>query len=134
MKGQTTMQALIHKYRPRRLAQVLGQAQVTRSLKQFVKKPYPTPMLFHGESGTGKTSAAYALAHELGCSVDDAELGGLFEIASGEQTAETVRGWTRWSTCRCQRSSSSPRIARRSCPSAFGIGARFTASHRRRRS
>ena len=48
-------------------------------------------MLFHGDSGIGKTSAAYALAHYLGCAVAEAELGGVFEIPSGSQTAESLR-------------------------------------------
>ena len=53
-------------------------------------------MLFHGDSGIGKTSAAYALAYDLGCAVDEDELGGVFEIPSGSQTAESVSGrfWT----------------------------------------
>ena len=48
-------------------------------------------MLFHGDSGVGKTSAAYALAHDLGCAVDEEELGGVSEIPSGSQTADSVR-------------------------------------------
>jgi DNA polymerase III delta prime subunit len=52
--------------------------------------PYSCAMLFHGDSGIGKTSAAYALAYDLGCAVDDAEVGGVFEIPSGSQTAESV--------------------------------------------
>src|SRR5262249_43412170 len=65
--------------------------EVTRALKLFAQEPYACPMLFHGESGVGKTSAALALAAELGCAVDEEELGGLHEIASGEQTGATVK-------------------------------------------
>ncbi len=82
---------LVTKYRPLCLDEVLGQEVVVASLKAFVSNPSPAAFLFHGESGTGKTSAAYALAHELGVAVADEELGGLFEIPSGSMTAEGVR-------------------------------------------
>lgn len=85
------MTDLLSKYRPVKLADVLGQPSVVRALQLFVKAPYPAAFLLHGESGTGKTSAAYALANELGCVVSDGELGGFHEIASGHQTAESVK-------------------------------------------
>jgi hypothetical protein len=82
---------LTDKYRPRTLAEVLGQPEVVTSLQRFVLAPYSCAMLFQGDSGIGKTSAAYALAYDLGCAVAEAELGGVFEIPSGSQTAESVR-------------------------------------------
>lgn len=82
---------LTEKYRPRTLAEVLGQPEIVASLQRFVAAPYSCAMLFSGDSGIGKTSAAYALAHDLGCAVEEAELGGVFEIPSGSQTAESVR-------------------------------------------
>jgi hypothetical protein len=82
---------LTDKYRPRTLAEVLGQPEIVASLQRFTAAPYSCAMLFHGDSGIGKTSAAYALAYDLGCAVDEAELGGVFEIPSGSQTAESVR-------------------------------------------
>ncbi|HLN27599.1 MAG TPA: AAA family ATPase [Gemmataceae bacterium] len=85
------MESLLLKYRPRSLANVLGQEESTRALSMFVQAPYPTALLLHGESGTGKTSAAYALACELGCAIEEGELGGLHEIASGEMDAQAVR-------------------------------------------
>lgn len=84
-------QSILAKYRPTRLREVLGQPEVIRGLQRFVQAPYSTPMLFHGESGVGKTSAAIALAHELGCAVREGPLGGLLEIASGEMSADAVR-------------------------------------------
>jgi hypothetical protein len=83
--------SLVAKYRPLYLAEVLGQPEVTASLAAFVKAPVSCAMVFHGESGCGKTSAAQAIARELGCSIEDEEMGGYFEIASGEMTAEQVR-------------------------------------------
>ncbi len=83
--------SLVTKYRPACLDEVLGQEAVVASLKTFAANPYPAAFLFHGESGTGKTSAAHALAHELGVAVEDGDIGGLFEIPSGSQSAEAVR-------------------------------------------
>lgn len=84
------MNNLLAKHRPRRLADVLGQPAV-EVLQLFARDPYPHAMLFHGNTGVGKTSAAYALAAELGCSVEDSELGGFIEIPSGEMDADSVR-------------------------------------------
>ncbi len=91
LKGTLMMETLLLKYRPSKISHVLGQPDVTRALKLFLREPYSTAFLFHGDSGVGKTATAYALAHELGCAVEEKELGGLHEIASGEQTADTVR-------------------------------------------
>jgi DNA polymerase III delta prime subunit len=69
-------------------------------LHRYVAQPHPVAYLFEGETGTGKTSAALALAAELGCAVDQGEFGGVWVIASGEQSADAVREtcrqmWTR---------------------------------------
>lgn len=48
--------------------------------------------IFDGETGLGKTAAAYCLAGELGCDTELEELGGMHEIPSGEQDVESVRG------------------------------------------
>lgn len=83
--------ALAEKYRPRSLRSIFGQPEVVRRLRRFAEAPYPVAFLFAGETGTGKTSAALALARELGCDLDQKELGGVQVLASGEQTAEAVR-------------------------------------------
>lgn len=85
------MESLTIKYRPRCLDEVLGQPAVVRALKQFVREPYPAAFLLHGESGTGKTATAYALAGELGVEVAEGPLGGFFEIASGRLTGDAVK-------------------------------------------
>ena len=82
---------LVQQYRPTRLADVRGQAPVLTQLRRYCAAPYPTAFLFHGETGVGKTSTAQALAAELGCVVTQGPLGGVQEIASGEQTGEAVR-------------------------------------------
>lgn len=86
IKGQ-----LVDHYRPKRFDDIKGQSDAIDYLRTFVDNPFPQTFLFHGPTGTGKTSAARALAHEIGVSVDDGPFGGLVEIASGEQTGETVR-------------------------------------------
>ncbi|MBE3123229.1 MAG: AAA family ATPase [Acidobacteria bacterium] len=89
--------ALTEKYRPTSLKAIWGQEAVVKWLKNFADFPYPTALLFEGETGTGKTSAAVALAGALGCDLSQKppEFGGVHSVASGEQTADTVR-----ETCR----------------------------------
>lgn len=89
------MRDLTAKYRPRNFDELLGQGEAVFQLSQFVANPYPCAFLFHGNSGVGKTAAAYALAHELGCNVEETELGGLYEIPSGEMTVDAVEEATR---------------------------------------
>ena len=85
--------SLTEKYRPRKLAELAGQAEAVAVLSAYVADPYPAAFVFHGQTGVGKTSAAYALAAELGCSLDSnpPEFGGVFSIASGELNAESLR-------------------------------------------
>ena len=91
---------LTERYRPTSLDTLWGQEPVVKVLRKFVKAPYPAAFIFQGETGTGKTSAALALAAELGCRLDQHEFGGVNVVASGEQTAENVRDtWKRmWLT------------------------------------
>lgn len=82
---------LVEKYRPRGLDEIAAQPEVVRQLSTYVSEPYPTAFLFSGPTGTGKTSAALAVAAGLGINLDDAEFGGLYQIASGEQDGASVR-------------------------------------------
>ena len=84
-------EALTSAYKPRSVADILGQPQVRAALQTFVASPRPAAMLFTGPTGVGKTSAALALAAELGCDLDPSGIGGVRVIASGEQTADSVR-------------------------------------------
>jgi replication-associated recombination protein RarA len=84
---------LTEKYRPRTLAALFGQERVAKVLRHFAANPYPTAFIFEGETGTGKTSAALALAEALGCDMTQKpqEFGGVYVVASGEQSADAVR-------------------------------------------
>ena len=69
-------------------------------LSAFAASPYPAAFVLGGDTGTGKTSAAWALGGDLGCNVDATppECGGIYSIPSGEQNAEALR--TIWPTLR----------------------------------
>ena len=87
MKGkeQTT---LYRKYRPQSFNEVHGQPQVTETLEKSIKnKKIAHAYLFAGSRGTGKTSVARILAHELGVSDKD-----LYEIdAASNRGIDDVR-------------------------------------------
>jgi hypothetical protein len=79
---------------------LLGQPWVSQQLQLFAEQPYPVAFLFEGDTGTGKTSAALLLAEALGVQVEQGPFGGLHQIASGEQTGETVRRMMESLRCR----------------------------------
>ena len=84
---------LAEKYRPGSLDALWGQPAVVKVLKKFAAQPCPTAFLFEGDTGTGKTSAALSLASAIGCDLAQRpqEFGGVYSIASGEQSADAVR-------------------------------------------
>ena len=56
----------VEKYRPKTLDDVIGLGDITDSLKAFMKKPKTMPhLMLAGIPGTGKTTIALAIAHEL---------------------------------------------------------------------
>ncbi|MFB6185478.1 MAG: replication factor C small subunit, partial [Halobacteriaceae archaeon] len=55
----------IEKYRPQTLDDIAGHEHIVERLKSYVEKNELPHLLFAGEAGTGKTSAAMAIAREL---------------------------------------------------------------------
>lgn len=81
--------SLADKYRPECLNDIVGQSETVDNLRRFVESPYSSAFIFSGGTGTGKTSAALALAAELGCDISN-DMGGVSSIASGEHTAKAL--------------------------------------------
>lgn len=75
------------RYRPRRLADMVGQPCLM-PLQRFLQRPYGCCFLFEGPPGCGKTTAALALAAELGC---EDEFSGLHVVTSTELTIDRCR-------------------------------------------
>lgn len=55
------------KYRPQEFNEVVGQDAVVKSLQNVIKKGMSHAFLFHGPSGTGKTTLARLAALAVGC-------------------------------------------------------------------
>ncbi|MCX6799139.1 MAG: replication factor C small subunit [Candidatus Diapherotrites archaeon] len=55
----------VEKYRPAKLAEIVGQQEIVKRLQSYAQKRNCPNMMFSGPAGSGKTSAAVALAKEL---------------------------------------------------------------------
>jgi len=59
------LQLWVEKYRPRRIDDIVNQDHVKRRIKEMLSTGNMPHLLFHGPPGTGKTTMALAIAHEL---------------------------------------------------------------------
>jgi replication factor C small subunit len=80
----------VEKYRPDKIDEIVGQKEITKRLKTYVKARNLPNMLFAGAPGVGKTTAALALVREL--FGDDWETNFLELNASDERGIDVVRG------------------------------------------
>ncbi|NLS34721.1 replication-associated recombination protein A [Mycoplasma agalactiae] len=64
------MKNLANELRPKTLDDIIGQKSVVELLKKVARDKIYSSFIFFGESGTGKTSAAVALANDLGLKYD----------------------------------------------------------------
>lgn len=56
---------ILYELRPKTLSQIIGQENNVKLLSKIVENKISTSFIFYGESGTGKTSAACALANDM---------------------------------------------------------------------
>jgi len=82
---------LCDKYRPKSLAEIIGQPEAVKVLSRLVAHPERGCVLLEGSSGTGKSAAAHALAHELGCY--SGWLSTCYSVNGANLTADVLRYW-----------------------------------------
>ena len=88
-RSESAPVSLVEKYRPRTLAEFCGISKPKEILSRLAERPYSSSWVFRGESGTGKTTAALALA--------DAIPAQLQHIASQDCTVKRIE--ESWSNC-----------------------------------
>ena len=75
----------VEKYRPFDLDGIVGQDEIVKAISEAIEKGNLSNLIFEGKAGTGKTTTAKAIAHEL-----DADF---MELNSSEERGiEIVRG------------------------------------------
>jgi replication-associated recombination protein RarA len=64
-RTQSAPVSLTEKYRPATLSEFCGIAKPKEILQRLAERPYSSSWIFRGKSGTGKTTAAMALADAI---------------------------------------------------------------------
>lgn len=80
----------VERYRPKRLDDIIGQSDIIRNLKAYAESRNMPHLIFAGPAGTGKTSAALALARSM--YGEDFKHNILELNASDERGIDVVRG------------------------------------------
>jgi DNA polymerase-3 subunit gamma/tau len=62
--------SLYLKFRPKTFKAISGNEAAIESLQQMLKRDFPQVVLFHGESGCGKTTLARIVSSKLGVDID----------------------------------------------------------------
>ena len=75
--------SILQRHRPETLHEIIGQSGIVRQLKYFALDPHSIAMLYHGQTGCGKSATARCLAATVGVDVAHDEMGGLYSISSG---------------------------------------------------
>ncbi|MHC1604270.1 MAG: AAA family ATPase, partial [Candidatus Syntropharchaeales archaeon] len=91
--------AWVEKYRPKTLSEVIGSDKAKEELLNWAKgwvegNPATNAVILYGSAGVGKTSAAHALAHDLGWDVielnaSDQRTAGIIKRVAGAASASS---------------------------------------------
>jgi len=89
-KGEQEFEVWAEKYRPRKLSEMINQQHVVERVRAFLESESLPHMLFAGPPGTGKTTLALIIAHEL---YGDAWRSNTLELnASDARGIDVIRG------------------------------------------